>query len=307
MKEIVINHNGEVYTGFKQPPLSDKKYLTKKDNCFDNLIDFDKLEVEYSEQKRIKKEKKHDNTDGYYRDCGKGTIPNKHLKTMFKDLTKNKKKRFIISSAMQKLEMVKTRDNLINTLNFLIEGYMIPASTNEYDDEIKNEYARARIMEMKAENVDYILRSLEEYPELTLSTMIKGIIDNYQKIYIESLSEHKLLESEIIKLTTSNMDEVFTHINEKFIGTSKETGLYNYCCKKVGSILDDTYINTHSFHLCSDCDPDIFLSCPKILDNRFKKDHYDFIDESLIVKDTETNEIDSYVVQKCKRFKNSTR
>lgn len=309
MKEIIINHDGEVFNGIKEEFPIERQYLTEKDNCFSQFIDFKKLEEEYKTQKIVKKENKYNCKDGYYKDCGRGTIPHRHLESMFRDLVKNKKKRFIIFSAMQKLEMTRSRNDLIDILKFLIHGYTIPMSSNPTEEnyEIKNEYIKCRVMEIKAEKIDYILRSLEEYPELTLSTMIKKIIDNYQTIYIESLSEKELLESEIIKLTTCNMDGVFSHINERFIGTSKETGLYEYCCKKVSSILDNTYINTHNFHLCSDCDPDTFLTCPKILDNRSKKNHYDFIDESLIVKDIDTNEIDSYVIQKCKRFKPSNR
>lgn len=258
--------DGKTFTEQRETLVSSKPYLDKKEICFSESINIEKL-------KGIKKESL--------------VLINSTINTMFQEILRFENG-VVFDKLINDLKKIKTREDLIEIANCIKIGYQhIVGSDNSFNvTNTLKEYQKA----------------MDEYTDLVFSIIVKKIIYNYIFKLISKFNSEEIKRIEYVRNTTNNLDLLLDTIGVELNEATKENGVYELCKKYAHDVISVAFDETQK-HLCFDCQNAHPYQCEKITQRFYDTiNRYDYITDGYQIIDNK-DRIQIFVVTKCKNFK----
>ena len=265
MNSFIIKKKGiKVVKGEKIAMISADPFLSMKDDCFADILDPELVEKTYETIKEYK-----DN----YQIMQRIDFLFRVINMIKKDGTDN------INTLMNKIENVESKRDLIEVYRTLI----------------------SLIDDKKADRINGLYRS---FPDLTISIIVKRIIETYVEKKIDSNDRNMIEMLAMFKLKGEphSKSKIMKFLSIEPSQKSLNNNVYYFLYRTVNDMLDRIFMSSSS--LCFDCSN--CYNCIKFRDYDNKDImRYDFVTDGYEIK--RNGEFEKLVVTGCKFYKKATR
>lgn len=274
-ERVIIVENGEYKIGYRTRNYDNSPKIEKRDNCFENIIDFKKVRTQ---AKQLSPK-----------------FLNRNLKKFYSGINSNDLFN-ILKSSVNSLSVSKEKMDLLEVYNSFLDRVY---SKNYYSNDIKD------LNRQK----DILLNGIFDCPDLTLSVFVKAITKDYCSILLKRIDNRTIRAMEGLSISNNGSNKVLDTIMECIGDASEKNDYYNYRRKMVKDLLVTRFENSYN-HLCGlGCRLQYFDICKKIHNVFWNHDitEYPFIKNGYQVEVEEkdgTWRLDQLIIEQCD-FKNS--
>ena len=265
---IVIKHHGLVILRDNQVKLvSETPYLSVADGGLEGIIDNEQVTYTYNESvKSIENDNEQSEEQSNW----------KKIENAFNNMDLNYER---IIKLIRELRQANSKKELVKIYQEVLHG-------------------------LHMETRKAIEAAYQEYPELILSMMAKGIVTGYVKSQIKRTNPGKTIVLQNRKCRGEELEEIMKDALELDFSEESTNGVDKLLAKSFNDYLDIAYQRLSSE--CFDCANGYVKNCEKMADYPEKKDisEYPFITDGFQVYIND--ELDRFIVTRCNNFKKAS-
>lgn len=275
-ERVIIVENGEYLVGYRNKYKDSSSKFEKKDKCFGNILEYNKIK---NQSKKIHPKLINKTFKSFYSGI--------YWKEMFN----------ILSDSVNMFNQVEVKMDLLDTY------------TSFLDRVYGKKYFDSNLDALNKKK-DFLLNSIFECPDLTLSIFIKTVTKEYYSLLLKKTDTSTIRMMERLIVSNDGSDEILNKVFESVEPNKSKDKYYDMYKKKlINNLLINRFASTYN-HLCSmNCKLKYFDNCNKIHNYFWSHDitEYPFIKDGyqVEVEDKDgTWKLEELIVEKCD-FKNS--